>query len=69
MSKIDGGLHCKQGKVGKMDFKISERKLRTLCSLVPIFFVSFESESPGPHSEAVRSEVGYGGKYKPGDDS
>ena len=52
-----------------MDFKISERKLRTLCSLVPIFFVSFESESSGPHSEAVRSEVGYGGKYKPGDDS
>lgn len=49
MSKIEGGLHCKQGKV-VMDFKISKSAFEgVFCPLVPIFFVSFESESSGPH--------------------
>lgn len=51
-----------------MGFKIGDRKLRKLLSLVLIFFVSYESKNLlGPTGERVRSEVGYGGKYKSGE--
>ena len=51
-----------------MGFKIGGRTLRKFLSFGS-YFISCESQNLlGPTGETVRLEVGYGGKYKPGDD-